>query len=134
MRRRYILAHDLGTTGNKATLYDSDGQVRASAVYGYATEIPRIGWAEQNPNDWWQAVCVSTRQLLNAAGVAPADIACISFSGPMGCVAVDRQARPSRNAIIWADHRAAAIYDRLYAAFNRAYEALLPVYEDMAGF
>ena len=109
MSKRFILAHDLGTTGNKATLYDSDGQVCSSAVFGYGTEIPHATWAEPNPLDWWQAVCVSTRQLLAAGHVQPQDVACISFSGQMmGCVAVDQQARPLRNAIIWADQRAVA--------------------------
>jgi xylulokinase len=52
-------------------------------------------------------VCVSTRQLIADAHVRPADVACVSFSGQMmGAVAVDRQARPLRNAIIWADMRA----------------------------
>ena len=107
MAERLILAHDLGTTGNKASLYDGDGQVRASALFGYGVEYARTSWAEQNPEDWWQAVCVSTRELLAAAHVAPDDIACISFSGQMmGCVAVDANARPLRNAIIWADQRA----------------------------
>lgn len=108
MCARFILAHDLGTTGNKASLWDSEGKACAGAFYGYATEMPRLTWAEQNPDDWWQAVCVSTRQLLASARIQPAEVACISFSGQMmGCVAVDRQARPLRNAIIWADHRAA---------------------------
>ncbi len=107
MPPQFILAHDLGTTGDKATLWDSDGQVRAGSFYGYDTEMPRLGWAEQNPNDWWRAVCVSTRRLLASSSVQPAEVACICFSGQMmGCVAVDRQARPLRNAIIWADNRA----------------------------
>jgi xylulokinase len=64
---------------------------------------------EQNPEDWWKAVCASTKELLNSVRIQPNDIACIAFSGQMmGCVAVDRQARPLRNAIIWADQRAVA--------------------------
>jgi xylulokinase len=107
MAERLILAHDLGTTGNKASLYDDQGCVRASAFYGYPTLYAQPTWAEQDPEQWWQAVCVSTKTLLAEARVAPADVACISFSGQMmGCVAVDAQARPLRNAIIWADQRA----------------------------
>lgn len=106
MNNKYILAHDLGTTGNKASLYDSAGQVLASSFYGYGTEYPDINWVEQNPEDWWKAVCVSTKQLLTKALVPAKDIACIAFSGQMmGCVALDRQARPLRNSIIWADQR-----------------------------
>jgi xylulokinase len=109
MGGQFILAHDLGTTGNKASLYNSQGQVQASSFFGYGTEYPRVNWVEQNPEDWWQAVCVSTKELLNSTHAQPKDIACIAFSGQMmGCVAVDRQARPLRNSIIWADMRGVA--------------------------
>ena len=109
MPGQYILAHDLGTTGNKASLYDRDGRMVASSFFGYGLELPHVNWVEQNPEDWWQAVCASTRQLLAAAKVQPEEIACITFSGQMmGCVVVDRQARPLRNALIWADMRAVA--------------------------
>jgi xylulokinase len=105
--KNYILAHDLGTTGNKATLYDADGKLVGSAFYGYGTEYAHTGWAEQNPADWWQAVCASTRQLLHEARVPKDAVAAITFSGQMmGAVALDSHARPLRNAIIWADQRA----------------------------
>lgn len=106
--KNYILAHDLGTTGNKATLYDADGKLVGSAFYAYNTQYAFTGWAEQNPEDWWQAVCASTQKLLQqTVGVRPEEIACITFSGQMmGCVPLGKDARPLRNAIIWADHRA----------------------------
>jgi xylulokinase len=104
--KSYILAHDLGTTGNKATLYDREGRLIGSAFYGYTTEYAHTGWAEQNPDDWWQAVCASTRKLLQESGIRGDEIACITFSGQMmGCVPVDRNARPLRSAIIWSDVR-----------------------------
>ena len=107
MSDKFILAHDLGTTGNKASLFDSQGQAIASSFYGYETEYAHINWAEQNPEDWWSAVCFSTKELLSKTGVSEKEIACITFSGQMmGCVAVDEDARPLRNAIIWADMRA----------------------------
>jgi xylulokinase len=109
MSAKYILAHDLGTTGNKASLYDQSGVVLASSFYGYGVEYPHVNWVEQNPQDWWQAVCMSTQQLLQNARVSKKDIACIAFSGQMmGCVALDEQANPLRNAIIWADMRGGA--------------------------
>ncbi|HOT92754.1 MAG TPA: xylulokinase [Anaerolineae bacterium] len=102
----YILAHDLGTTGNKATLYDAEGHLVGSAFYGYATEYAHPCWAEQDPEDWWQAVCASTHQLLKQTHVPRDDIACITFSGQMmAAVPLDRNARPLRTAIIWADQR-----------------------------
>jgi xylulokinase len=106
--KNYVLAHDLGTTGNKATLYDREGRLVGSAFYGYNTQYAHTGWAEQNPEDWWRAVCDSTHKLVQAIpGFHPNEIACITFSGQMmGCVPLDRHARPLRNAIIWADQRA----------------------------
>ena len=107
MAEKFILAHDLGTTGNKASLFDEQGHIRASSYSTYGTEYPQPNWVEQNPEDWWKAVCISTKQLLNTAGITPKQVACISFSGQMmGCVALDRRARPLRNALIWADTRA----------------------------
>jgi len=103
----YVLAHDLGTTGNKATLYDPEGRLVDSAFHGYATDYPHTNWAEQDPADWWAAVCASTRQLLAQTGIAGEAIACITFSGQMmGCVPLDARAQPLRKAIIWADQRA----------------------------
>ena len=124
MAVEFILAHDLGTTGNKASLYDGRGKVLASSFYGYTTQFPNPGWVEQNPEDWWQAVCVSTSQLLSSTRVPAKNIACIVFSGQMmGCVAVDRLGRPLRNAMIWADGRATQEADRLgeTLGFENAY-------------
>lgn len=105
--KHYILAHDLGTTGNKATLYNREGALVGSAFYGYETEFVHTSWAEQNPEDWWQAVCISTQNLLHQYRVQPDEIAAITFSGQMmGCVPLDQHARPLRKAIIWADQRA----------------------------
>jgi xylulokinase len=106
--KNYVLAHDLGTTGNKATLYDREGRLVGSAFYAYNTQYAHTGWAEQNPQDWWEAVCGSTRKLIQQTpGLRADEIACITFSGQMmGCVPLDKHARPLRNAIIWADQRA----------------------------
>jgi len=102
----YILSHDLGTTGNKATLYDREGNLVASSFYSYPTYYPYQNWVEQNPLDYWGAVKFSTGDLLTKSKVKPKDIAVISFSGQMmGCLPVDRVGNPLRNIIIWADQR-----------------------------
>ncbi len=104
---RFVLAHDLGTTGNKASLYDADGQLVASSLVSYETEYAQPLWAEQDPEAWWDAVCGATRSLLAETGVDGSEVACVAFSGQMmGCVALDAGARPLRNALIWADQRA----------------------------
>ncbi len=104
--KRYILAHDLGTTGNKATLYDDQGSLVNSTFHGYATKYEQVGWAEQNPEDWWEAVCATTQELLRISSIGRDEIACVVFSGQMmGCVPVDQRGHPIRDAIIWADQR-----------------------------
>jgi len=108
-RRSYILAHDLGTTGNKASLFDEQGHPVASAFASYETAYPYPGWAEQDAGDWWRAVQGSTHALLARSGVAPGDVAVVCFSGMMnGALAVDAAGAPLRTAIIWADQRATA--------------------------
>ena len=98
---KYLLAHDLGTSGNKATLYTTDGKLIASKIYSYETKYFNVNWAEQNPDDWWRAVCNSTRQLIQ--GIDLGQIACVSFSAQMmGCLCVDRQGKPLRNSIIYS--------------------------------
>ena len=100
----YLLAHDLGTSGNKATLYHSDGKLVASRTYAYDLFLKNGNWAEQNAHDWWKAVCETTRELI--AGIPPGEIAAVSFSGQMmGCLCVDRAGEPLGNSLIWADLR-----------------------------
>lgn len=109
VRHSYILAHDLGTTGNKATLFDAEGAVVAAIFSSYETAYPQPNWAEQNADSWWQAVRDATRELLATSAVTPGDIAVVSFSGMMnGMLPVDVQGTPLRSAIIWADQRATA--------------------------
>ena len=104
-----ILAHDLGTTGNKATLFSLAGLSLASTFRAYPTRYPRANWAEQDAADWWRAIRESTRELLETAGVAAGDVAVVSFSGMMnGALPVDAGGEPLRSAIIWADQRATA--------------------------
>lgn len=102
---RYLLAHDIGTSGNKATLFTTGGLLVKSVTSSYEAHFFNSTWAEQNPDDWWRAVCESSSALVQ--GIDPAEIAAVSFSGQMmGCVCVDRAGVPLRPAIIWADMRA----------------------------
>lgn len=106
---KYIIAHDLGTSGNKATLFSEDGALVGAAVYAYGCHYFNDTWAEQDPADWWKSICETTRRLLHETKVDRRDIAAVSFSGQMmGCLCVDRQGRPLRPSIIWADQRAQA--------------------------
>ncbi len=103
--QKYLLAHDLGTSGNKATLYTLDGKLVKSKVSDYNTHYFNSNWVEQDPQDWWKAICSSTRQLLQ--DVEKKDVLVVSFSGQMmGCLCVDKNGMPLRPSIIWADMRA----------------------------
>ena len=104
---KYILAHDLGTSGNKATLFSEEGALVDSQVYSYDTHYFNDTWVEQDAEDWWKAVCNSSKSLIQSSGIDPKDIAAISFSGQMmGCLCVDKQGNPLRPSMIWADQRA----------------------------
>ena len=104
---RYILAHDLGTSGNKATLFSEDGRLIKSEVFSYDAHYFNDTWVEQNADDWWNAVCRTSSSLIQSTGVDPREIGAISFSGQMmGCLCVDRNGTPLRPSIIWADQRA----------------------------
>ncbi len=118
----YILAWDLGTGGNKASLYDVAGRCVASTFVPYETHYPAPGWHEQRPEDWWRAVVDSTTQLLGEAQVDPREIACCGCSGhSLGAVPLDRQGRLLRTSTpIWSDTRARAQAER---TFQRIAEA-----------
>ncbi|HEY71021.1 MAG TPA: xylulokinase [Anaerolineae bacterium] len=107
MGGKVILAHDLGTTGNKASLYDQEGKLIKSCYRAYETHYPNPGWVEQRPEDWWQALIDSTQEVLTDSGIDPGQILGLSFSGQMMAgIPVDKDGKVLQESImIWADHR-----------------------------
>ncbi len=104
--KNYIIAHDLGTSGNKATLFSEEGKLIASVLHSYDTHYFNEIWVEQDANEWWNAVCNSTQSLITKTGINKEDIKVVSFSGQMmGCLCVDDRGIPLRPSIIWADQR-----------------------------
>ena len=79
----YLIAHDLGTSGDKATLFSVDGAMLGSTIQSYPANYFNETWVEQNADDWWQAVCDTTKQLIEQTGICAKDIAAVSFSGQM---------------------------------------------------
>lgn len=104
-----LLGIDVGTSSMKAMLMESNGKIIAIKAKGYDVEIPRPGWAEQNPQVWWEALC---EILCGMKAEFPREMDAVSgigFSGQMhGLVAVDKEGEPVRPAIIWMDQRASA--------------------------
>jgi len=110
----HIIAYDLGTTGNKATLFRVDGTLLASSFSPYKTFYPKPNWVEQDPEEWWKSVKTTTSELLSKAAVDIESIRAVSFSGQMmGAVPVDRNGTALRRAIIWADQRSSEQAARL---------------------
>ncbi|MEY8508728.1 xylulokinase [Lachnospiraceae bacterium 42-17] len=104
---KYLLAHDIGTSGNKATLFSTEGDLIKSKTVSYEAHYFHDTWVEQEAEDWWEAVCRSSKELICDAGIEAKEIAAVSFSGQMmGCLCVDKEGRPLRPSIIWADSRA----------------------------
>lgn len=111
---KYIIAHDVGTGGSKATLTDMQGKILASRFCPYGTDYPKENWAEQDPEQWWNAIATSTRELVEETGTAPDDVAGIVFSTQMlGVLPIDKGGKPLRPAIIWIDGRAQEQADKI---------------------
>ena len=103
----YLLAHDVGTSGCKAVLMGTDGQVVATARKAYETNFSKSLWAEQDPNDWWDALATTTRAVLEQSSVTPDQVLSLSFSTQMvNIIPVDREGKPLRPCINWLDGRA----------------------------
>jgi xylulokinase len=107
MADKYMLAHDIGTTGNKASLYQMDGQLVDSHYYPYQTFYPKPSYVEQDPDDWWKAFINSTQQVLSNANISPDQIMGLSFSGQMMAgIPVDKHGNIlQKPVILWADFR-----------------------------
>jgi xylulokinase len=113
MADKYILAHDMGTSADKAALFTVFGEMVDTEKIHYPMSHPAPDQAEQNPGDWWNAVCENTRALLNKTKVNPKDIAGITFSSQtQNLVPVTRDGVPLRPAMSWIDGRSADIMRR----------------------
>lgn len=106
----YVISYDLGTGGLKAGLFRTDGTKVAFEFTPYYTYYPRSDWHEQNPLDWWQAVCDSTQRLLRASKINPALVLAVAASGH-SLVAAPLDANGNlllERVPIWSDRRAKA--------------------------
>ena len=102
---QFLIAHDLGTSGDKATLFTTEGRQVRSYTASYDVHFFHGNYAEQDPENWWDAVCEATKAVLD--GEDASRVAAMSFSAQMqGCLPVDKNGRPLRDSMIWADMRA----------------------------
>ncbi len=107
MGQPHFLGLDIGTSGVKAILVSEDGSVAASAVALLTLSTPRPGWAEQDPEDWWQATLAAISDV--RASCPTANIAAVGISGQMhSSVFLDRAGKVIRPALLWCDGRTTA--------------------------
>ena len=103
----YLLGIDVGTGGTRALVIDERGIVISAATEDHQPfTSPQIGWAEQDPRDWWRACGVAVRKALGKGQLRGDQIGCVGFSGQMhGAVLLDEYDRVVRPALIWCDVR-----------------------------
>lgn len=102
----YVIGIDLGTSALKAVMFDGGGEKIASATAEYPMYQPHNGWAEQNPEDWWQAAVRVLKELLEKSGVNPQSIVSLGISGQMhGLVMLNDNGEVLRPCILWCDQR-----------------------------
>jgi len=107
----YVLAYDIGTTGVKTCLFSVEERITllSSAQAGYGLYLVEGGGAEQEPEEWWQSMCHTTRELFSKVDIKPEQIAGLSFCSQMqGLALVDREGAPVRRAMSYMDQRAGA--------------------------
>lgn len=114
MEKPYLLGIDIGTSACKVAVFDREGHVAASASGDYPVYYPKEGWAEQNPEEWWSAVCSAIKETLKKGQIAPEEIAGVGIDGQSwSAIAIDKDGRVLTNTPIWMDTRAQSICDRL---------------------
>lgn len=124
MSGRYLLGFDIGSSSVKASLVNADsGECVASAFYP-EKEAPikavKAGWAEQDPQMWWDNAKLSLQKVMSEASVKGEDIKAIGISYQMhGLVCVDKDMNVLRPSIIWCDSRAVPYGEKALESIGR---------------
>ena len=102
---QYTIGYDIGSSSVKAALIEKESGKVVSVVQEPEVEMGmdalKPGWAEQDPDDWWNHVCVATRRLIASQNITPEQIVNIGIAYQMhGLVLVDNDGKPIRKSII----------------------------------
>ena len=117
---KYLLGIDLGTSATKTVLFDETMKVVASASEEYPLYQPQNGWAEQQPQDWYNASLHTIKSVLEKTKINKEDIAGIGLSGQMhGLVMLDADNKVIRPSIIWCDQRTAKECEEITAKVGK---------------
>lgn len=116
----HFIGIDLGTSSLKTLLVKETGEILALAARDYQFDSPHPGFAEQDPEVWWQACVATVREAIQKSAVDPQDIKSVSFSGQMhGLVTLDKDLNPVRPAILHCDTRSDAQVNVLKELFSQ---------------
>lgn len=123
MSGRYLLGFDVGSSSVKASLVDADSGVCVASAFYPEKEAPilavKAGWAEQEPQMWWDNAKLSLKKVMSDASVNGEDIKAIGISYQMhGLVCVDKQMQVLRPSIIWCDSRAVPYGERVFESIG----------------
>ncbi len=111
---QYLLGIDIGTSACKIAVFNREGEVIAAANGEYPVYYPKPGWAEQNPEEWWSAICTAIKETLSKGKIASQDIAGVGIDGQSwSAIPVDKSGNVLANTPIWMDTRAADICEEL---------------------
>jgi len=112
----YVFGIDIGTQSLRAGLFDLKGRPLVFVTREYPVRHPRPGWAEQNPEQWWEALVTTVRECVRRSGVEPEEIVALSLdNASCTVVAIDSNGEPLRPALLWMDVRAHDQADRVTA-------------------
>ncbi|MEG2305439.1 MAG: xylulokinase [Lachnospiraceae bacterium] len=112
--KQYLLGIDIGTSACKIALFEKDGTVVISTTGEYPVYYPKEGWAEQNPEEWWVAICQAIQNLFKAYLVKAEEIVGIGIDGQSwSAIPIDKAGKVLANTPIWMDTRAQSICERL---------------------
>ena len=121
MSKKYLLGVDGGTEGLRAGIFDVFGTPLAYASTSYPTQFPAPSWAEQDPNDWWDALGKSVRKAISDSEISVDQIAAMAVDTTCcSVVALDDSGNPVRPALIWMDVRSAEQAEQMVATEDDA--------------
>lgn len=132
--KEYLLGIDVGTSSCKVAVFAKNGDVVATSSADYPVAYPKAGWAEQDPNDWWDGICRALKVLWAESPVAPSEIAAIGVDGQSwSAIALDAAGEVLCPTPIWMDTRSAGLCEQVSAKmgdelFALSGNALSPTY------
>ena len=104
---QYFLSYDVGTSSVKSILIDTNGNVLATAIEEYPLFTPNPGWVEQEPLDYWNAICKATNKIIQSTTILKEAITGLAFSTQaQGVIPVDKNGSVLNRNISWVDGRA----------------------------